>query len=39
MRAWYRLLYDHELSDAEIDSILFIKENEQSVGYGRYNKS
>ncbi|MGQ0583753.1 MAG: ABC transporter substrate-binding protein [Reyranella sp.] len=38
MRAWYRLLYGHELGDPEIDSILFAAANAGSVGYERYGK-
>jgi len=36
MRDWYRFLYDHALTDAEIDSILFVGANAASVGYDRY---
>jgi iron complex transport system substrate-binding protein len=36
MREWYRFLYDHDLSDAEIDSILFVSDNGGSAGYDRY---
>lgn len=38
MRAWYRLLYAHELTDDEIDGILFVKENAQSAGYARFDR-
>ena len=36
MRDWYRFLYDHDLTDAEIDSILFVGANGGSAGYERY---
>lgn len=38
MRAWYRLLYNHALTNTEMDSILFVEENAQSAGYDRYRK-
>jgi iron complex transport system substrate-binding protein len=38
MRTWYRLLYAHELTDDEIDAILFVKENAQSAGYARFDR-
>ncbi|WP_454632599.1 ABC transporter substrate-binding protein [Bradyrhizobium cenepequi] len=36
MRDWFGFLYNHELTDEEIDGILFVKENAASVGYERY---
>lgn len=36
MRDWYSFLYQHDLSDDEIDGILFIVQNRQSAGYDRY---
>jgi iron complex transport system substrate-binding protein len=36
MRDWFDFLYQHELSDDEIDGILFVTQNRQSAGYDRY---
>jgi iron complex transport system substrate-binding protein len=36
MRDWFGFLYNHELTDEEIDGILFVKENGASAGYERY---
>ncbi|WP_213769441.1 ABC transporter substrate-binding protein [Bradyrhizobium sp. dw_78] len=36
MRDWYGFLYQHDLSDDEIDGILFAAQNRQSAGYDRY---
>lgn len=36
MRDWFGFLYDHQLTDDEIDGILFVKENAASAGYDRY---
>ena len=38
MRDWFGFLYNHQLTDSEIDQILFVKENGDSVGYDRYVK-
>lgn len=38
MRDWFGFLYNHQLTDSEIDQILFVKENRDSVGYDRYAK-
>lgn len=35
MRDWYRFLYRYELTDDEIDGILFATQNKDSAGYGR----
>lgn len=35
MRDWYRFLYRHELTDEEIDGILFVAQNRGSAGYDR----
>ena len=37
MRDWFVFLYDHQLTDDEIDGILFVKENRGSAGYERYS--
>ncbi len=37
MRDWYRFLYNHDLTDDEIDKILFVTENRRSVGYERFS--
>ncbi len=36
MRTWYRFLYNHDLTDGEIDRILFVAQNEKSAGYARF---
>jgi iron complex transport system substrate-binding protein len=36
MRDWFGFLYQHDLSDDEIDGILFAAQNGQSAGYDRY---
>jgi iron complex transport system substrate-binding protein len=36
MRDWFGFLYRHDLSDDEIDGILFVAQNRQSAGYDRY---
>jgi iron complex transport system substrate-binding protein len=36
MRDWFQFLYNHQLTDGEIDQILFVKENRSSIGYERY---
>lgn len=36
MRDWYTFLYGHDLTDAEIDKILFVSKNGGSAGYERY---
>ena len=36
MRDWFGFLYNHRLTDEEIDGILFVKENADSAGYERY---
>jgi iron complex transport system substrate-binding protein len=36
MRDWFSFLYKHELTDDEIDAVLFAAENRQSAGYERY---
>jgi hypothetical protein len=38
MRDWYRFLYNHDLTDDEIDRILFTAENAGSAGYERYSR-
>jgi iron complex transport system substrate-binding protein len=38
MRDWYRFLYNHDLTDDEIDRILFTAENAGSAGYERYRR-
>jgi iron complex transport system substrate-binding protein len=38
MRDWFEFLYEHPLTDDEIDQILFVKENQNSAGYDRYSK-
>ena len=37
MREWFVFLYNHQLTDDEIDGILFVKENRASAGYERYS--
>jgi iron complex transport system substrate-binding protein len=36
MRDWFGFLYQHQLSDDEIDGVLFAAQNRQSAGYDRY---
>ena len=36
MRDWYTFLYDHTLSDGEIDDILRTRLNGGSAGYARF---
>lgn len=36
MRGWFSFLYKHDLTDDEIDGILFAAQNRQSAGYERY---
>ena len=38
MRDWYRFLYNHALTDDEIDGILVMDKNRASAGYQRYAK-
>jgi iron complex transport system substrate-binding protein len=35
VRDWYRFLYDRTVSDADIDRILFVKQNAKSAHYAR----
>ena len=36
MRDWFTFLYKHDLTDDEIDGVLFAAQNRQSAGYERY---
>ena len=36
MRDWFSFLYEHDLTDDEIDAILMAARNRQSAGYERY---
>lgn len=36
MRDWFSFLYKHDLTDDEIDAILFAAQNRHSAGYERY---
>ena len=36
MRDWFSFLYKHDLTDDEIDGVLFAAQNRQSAGYERY---
>lgn len=36
MRDWFSFLYRHDLTDDEIDGVLFAAQNRQSAGYERY---
>lgn len=38
MRAAYRTLYRHDISDAELDQVLQMRENARSTGYDRFAK-